>query len=469
MSTKEYSTQETTEQTGSSTRNVNNLPTTDFCIANYKKYSEPPRPEVKLPRFYMFNQIVDPEEFMLGENLNTRQKHFDYRHEKLHKSKSKRATKSSKFGMPLDGMNPIYGDSTIGTILSKEEFDNAEFSESILSQYYGSSTTMYDRAIRPLFDSSGFFPYDLNCHPTNRVVIKTSQIIFQARVLDFPTSSIAKMSLYLTLTREEQCVGNIIEIELKQLDEETWIPNIFREFEWILDSSLELWMFAQVVALVRIQSNRQPFALKSALIGQGSAKLVEYKRGSFQPPVDGDSLSILLRKEKSLFREDEKNDEQKYLTFLVTHQTAKYPGLPVNFICPSSSARIFETLRLAMIKILDPIKGDFSKWNPMLVDMTLFYPITLSEMAFSCLIQSWRGKTEESLREHIRLIYPATKVTGKAGPYCLLSDADTSEKATDRMARYIIKGSVPGDEVIAPFQTDELRKNHVLYIPAKFK
>ena len=442
---------------------------TDFCLANTKS-KRSNQPELELPRHYMFNQIRDPVEFILGENLNSaRRKKVEYKSSKTtfganSTQKSERSHLNSKQSSTFQNVMQTVPMKMAGTVLTKQEYKNANFIEPVLSKYISSSSTVYDQSIRPLFDNHNFFPYEPILTTANRVVLRISRLKFRTKYIEFPLQSIQKMSVFLTLVRADKCVSNIVEIPLHIQKINTWKPSTFHEYDFIIESDAEVSLYAEVVAFVRVPSTRQPFSIKSSLLAENSLGFIEYRKGGFQPIPDG-KLKLYMNRDGDI----PSNGQEAILSFHFSHHKSKYPILPHNFICPTSCITIYETLRLSMMKALDPFMGNFSIFNPLTLEPIIFKDISLSDKALQILAETWTDHSEAGLREQIKLIYPATAVMSKTGPFCLLSNADSVEKATVRVASGLINGKMIADEKLKPFHTDELRRRFVLSIPAIFE
>ncbi|OHT05281.1 hypothetical protein TRFO_27047 [Tritrichomonas foetus] len=440
---------------------------TDFCLYGLKLRRKPQDP-LNLPKSYMFNQIVNQDEFMLGENLNVaNKKRVELVPNKSRVSKTKTPSEGSKLSShssQFKEVPPTTNAKLSGTILTPQEVASATFHESALREYISSSSTAFDHAIRPLFDPSGFFPYDPTLSTSNRVVIRTSRIAFHTKYIGFPLQSIERLSVFMTLVRASRCVSNIIEVPMCLNKSGTWRPLTFHQFDWIIESDAEVALYVEVVVYVRVPSNRKPFSIKSSLIAENSMSFIEFRKGGFHP-IQDNKLRLLLNRDGEI----PLDGQEAVLSFHVSRHQMKHPGLPENFICPSDAAKIYETMRIAMMRLLDPFFGNFTLWNPLILEPVMFGKIARSDKSLFALISAWADKSEESLRDKIRLIYPSTNVMSKTGPFCLLANADTPEKATLRVANGLLNRVMVTDENIKPFHTDELRRRLVLSIPAVFE
>lgn len=444
---------------------------TDFCIAG-RRGNAITQPELNLPKSYMFNRIVDPAEFMLGENLNKAKKRFDQlparqtgrRMSRMMQMPNARR-QSRVYSKVLDIENQKLGMNIKQEVLSIENEDEYEdlFQEPGLLNYSTSASTMYDCAIRPLFDESGLFPYYPIITTQNRAVIRTSRLSFRTDYLEFPIQTIAKMSVFLTLVQGDEVISNIVEVEMKISKPGVWKPTTFHEFDWIVESDIESSLYVEVVAFVRIPSDWRPFNLKASLIADNVIKFVDYRKGMYQTIKENKHHIYLNRK-----GEMPAEGQDAILSFYVAHSQMRYPYLPENFICPTSAIPIFEKLRSIIFKYLDPYFGNFAIWSPPLIEPTIFAKISASEKALYMLTTAWIVQTDKSLLDNIKKIYPATKVLSKTGSFCLLEDADSEDKATMRVAAGMISRKFPANEKYVPFHTDELRWKINISIPDVF-
>ncbi|KAK8870677.1 hypothetical protein M9Y10_008564 [Tritrichomonas musculus] len=440
---------------------------TDFCIADQHRNSIT-QPELNLPKSYMFNRVVDPAEFMLGENLNRAARRYDQIPSKqpgrrvskvLPQMNARRKSRIYSKALDIDSQNAKMKINQ--EVLPINEVD-AEFQESALFDYSKTPSTMYDHAIRPFFDDSGLFPYSINTI-SNRIVIRTSRISFHSEYMEFPIQTIAKMSVFLALVQGNECVSNIVEVEMKIAKPGVWKPSTFHEFDWVLESDAEISLYVEVVALIRITSDWRPFDEKATLIAANTFKLIDYHKGMFQP-IKENKHHIYLNRKGEMTPEG----QEAILSFYVSHSQMKYPYLPEYFICPTNAIPIFEKLRTIIFKYLDPFFGNFSLWSPPLLEPVIFSDISSSEKALHMLETAWVLQTDKSLLDNIKKIYPATKALSKTGSFCLLESADSDEKATMRVAAAMINRKAANDEIFKPFHTDEIRGRLPLSIPAIF-
>lgn len=441
---------------------------TDFCLADRHKNSVA-EPELKLPKSYMFNRIVDPAEFMLGENLNMAIRRYDQmpprqtgrRNSKMQSLPNVRR-QSRVYSKILDVENQKFGMNIKQEVLTPNDENDYKdiFEEPGLLNYSSSASTMYDHAIRPLFDDSGLFPYDPIITTHNRVVIRTSRLSFHTDYLEFPVQTIAKMSVFLTLVQEDEVVSNIVEVEMKITKPGVWKPTTFHEFDWIVKSDIESSLYVEVVAFIRIPSDLRPFNIKASLIADNVIKFVEYRKGVYET-INENKHHIYLNRGG----ESAPEGKEAILSFYVAPSSMTYPYLPDFFICPTSVIPIFEKLRTMIFKYLDPFFGNFAIWSPPLLEPTIFKDISSSEKALYMLSTCWLVQTDKALCDCIKKVYPSTKALSKTGSFCLLENADSNEKATIRVASGIINRKFPANEKFAPFHTDELRAKINISIP----
>lgn len=444
---------------------------TDFCLAGLPGNSDV-QPEIELPKSYMFNRIVDPDEFMLGENLNKANKRYEpfptrqtgRRMSRMQPPPNVRR-QSRIYSKILDVENQKLGMNIKQEVLSKENEDEYRdiFQEPGLLNYSSSASAMYDCAIRPLFDDSGLFPFYPIITTQNKVVIRTSRLSFRTEYLEFPVQTIAKMSVFLTLVQGDEVISNIIEVEMKLTKPGVWKPTTFHEFDWIVETDIESSLYVEVVAFVRIPSDWRPFNLKASLIADNVIKFVDYRKGIFEP-IEENKHRIYLNRRGEMASEG----QDAILSFYVAYSKMKYSYLPANFVCPTDAIAIFEQLRSMIFKYLDPFFGNFAIWSPPLLEPTIFASVSASEKALYMLAKAWSFKTDFSLLDNIKKIYPATKVLSKTGSFCLLENADSEEKATLRVGNGMIQRKFPANEKYVPFHTDELRGKLNISIPDVF-
>ena len=436
---------------------------TDFCLRNTQR-DKPDSPGIALPKFYMFNQIVRPEEFYLGENLNA---------PKRKTVVARPVTKGTADGETTDEapkrppsqrrLLPSASSSrTIklqGEVLTQVEYQNAEFIETSLRGYATSGASAYDH-IRPLFDPSGFFPYNPRPQLQRRIVIRTSRLAFKTSYLDFPIQTIDSIRVYMTLVRRSgesgdvyKCVGNIVEVEMRLKETGKWRPSAFHEYDWIVDSTMEVSLYVEVVARVRCPSQTKPFELKDTLIANNEMEFLEYIKGEFRP-VEPGPLKLKLKRNGEPLPEE----QEAMLTFVVSHVKEKYPGLPIYFVCPTDAIEAYASMRLYLMNLLFPFGGIFAKWRPEYVDPIIFRDICFNDKVMHYFVTAWTDKTPVGFSKAIRKYFTAAYVSSKSGQYALVSSADTDERATTRVAQAIMSSKMQPDERFKPFHTDELRR-----------
>ena len=437
---------------------------TDFCLRDTQRDARH-SPGIALPKFYMFNQIVRPEEFYLGENLNVpKRKTVAVRAAaKGPVERGEDEEETPKRPAPQRRLLPAVPSSrTIkvqAEVLTQAEYQNVEFTESSLRGYASSGASAYDH-IRPLFDPSGFFPYNPRPQLQRRIVIRTSRLAFKTSYLEVPIQTIEGIRVYMALVRRSgdsgdvyKCVSNIVEVDMRLKETGKWRPSTFHEYDWIVDSTMEVSLYVEVVARVRCPSPTKPFELKDTLIANNEMEFLEYVKGEFRP-VEPGPLKLKLKKNGEPFPED----QESMLTFVVSHVKAKYPGLPINFICPSDAIESYAAMRLYLMNLMFPFGGTFSKWCPQYIDPIIFHDICANDKLMHYFVTAWTDKTPAGLSKAVRKYYTGAHVTSKTGQYALIVAADTDERATTRVAQALMSGKMQADERLKPFHTDELRR-----------
>lgn len=438
---------------------------TDFCIAGMRNPNPQPK-QVDLPPVFRYNQYLEPTEFFLGENLNKSKKKEEAR-ATSRRAPRKNEGKSSITSLPTDyasGRNSVVGLQSYSSnqkieneIMTQSELLDAVFPESSLSGYIESGASTYD-AIRPLFDDNGLFAFPPPHNNKNLFLIKTSRVAFRTEYLDYPISTIEKLSLFMVLVRGNQCVSNIVELELKPTRSGSWRPITFHEFDWLVSSDIDVTLYLEIVASVRVPSPNQPFALRRGCIGEGKMNFVEFRKGYFRPAQEGKVRLQLTRQGQR-----PADGQELAVSFHINESKPHYPNLPADFVCPTEAAGTFAKMRAYLMEVYDPYFGKYDRWHSQMIEPVLFGDICSSEKALYLLIHAWDHKTIESLLTFIRRIHLCTYVTPKHGNYSLLPNADTQERATIRVGQSLIKGRVEPDEKYKPFHSDEHRKPLVLW------
>jgi hypothetical protein len=339
--------------------------------------------------------------------------------------------------------------------LTPAEYADSVFHQSSLRAGYSSGASAYD-SVRPRFDSSGFFPYDVFPPISHRVVLRTSRLAFRTNFLGFRPEVVDSLSVYMALVRDRKAVSNIVQVDMRQVHPDTWRPLTFHEFDWIVDASEEVSFYAEVVARVRIPSQSKPFGIKDTLIGHDGMRFVRFRDGSLQPAVTG-KVELTLRRPEEIPAGHETS-----LAFHMSHPQDRHLGLHDDFVCPTEAVPAFQQLKEHLVQLFSPFACPFHKWSLSYLPLIMFKEIANNDRALRCLLDSFSVKSPSLIVAKIPKFYACTNVLARTGLYVIPASSETVERATDRVGTALQQGKMAPDERIKPFHTDELRHPLIL-------
>lgn len=441
---------------------------TDFCL-DPAEQTQVLRNGGDLPHDVQFAQGIAQKSssyFLLAQNLPPKTKHHsDEKYSTTKKGRFQRQPQNSE--QFLHHQSVLFSNSLLvfNDVLSDSQMKNSKFQKSYLHEFMTRNASTFD-AIRPNFDSTGLFPYALKFRRPHIIKIRSSRISFKVHELSFPFECIDHLSLFLTMSRAQKCVSNILEISLVPSKENHWRPSSFHEIDWFISDDTETSLYAECVAFIRVPSTKAPFDLKPSRITASEMKIVSFYQGNFNPLNQGKHRLKSFKNGK--IQEDK---SQAVISFHVRDSFTEFFDLPNDFLCFSETTFLFEVLRKEMVKEFNPISSDFPLWNQKFFDWILFSHLAQQPKALQQMLDGKIQMTADRIFDLIHQFYFISFALPKQGYFSLAANPDTKDKAIARCGRSAAIGEIPSDERFSPFNTDEIvqRKNLCIWSDEEFK
>ena len=406
---------------------------TDFCLVNSNQNN------INGLNFINSKIPIITNQFLLGENLsnNTRKRiSSDISKENYPKSVQNNIIQQNP-SQNSKGKNKI-------SLYPISDFEQNSYSKSLLRELYYNNYSSID-LIFPKLNKTGFFINNIVQNKKKNYLFNLFGISFQSKKLDkkipifiFPKENINNIYLYISIESSNIQVGNVIEIQLKQLTEYTWGPDKFQNYSIILPKNENISIIFEIVIELRVESKNKPFS-------------TEFIKICYLKKLINDIINNELKiPDKTLKLINIDNNYEFFINFSYTIENLKQFNLPIYFISPYETLEIYSFILKLIENRFNFINGNFNI-NPFdISDLIMFKKISFNYKIFINLIEEWDKISEENLKFLIRKYYIYFFPLLKNNEYYLFNNSDNPDKLIIRC----LNNQSFKDEKFKPFHTN---------------